>query len=443
MLTETHMERKKRQSRKIVDADESVEYDQRKNMENRTPAKLIVSIVLVIAAIVVLVTTIKIVTIEGNQLGILETWSDGVKPEVLQPKTYVFIPGFNKTVHKYEASSQVFVMNDKSTHTKGTTGRATPDAYLVQSQEGQDMKISLNLRWRLDPAKLRQIHMTVNQDIEEKIIRPVVMRVVKDSATRMKAIDAYSGEGLVKLQSEIQNSLSGRDATETKELADRGVVVENFVIEHIELDAKYIDEIKLKQLATQRTLRAVEEQKAAEAEALVAKSKAQADLNKSVVEAQRDKEVQVLKAEADQEKTILAAKGDAEKAVLAAKADAEKTTLTAQAEKTKLELEGEGKKLGMIALAEGTLAEGKAKAQSQELLLKAYNTPGADGWVKVQVAESFAKGVSGIKGYLPSDMKISLLTGNYLDSVDALTGQPNIRVPRNAGTNAVSVAGTH
>lgn len=220
-------------------------------------------------------------------------------------------------------------MNDKSEKKHEGKGHGRNlDSYLVQSAEGQDMRISLNLRWRINPAKLVQIHKTVREDIEEKLIRPVVMRVVKDEATKMKAIDAYSGEGLVRLQASIQTSLTGQG--EGKELAERGVIVENFVIEHIELDPKYIEEIKQKQIATQRTLRAAEEQKAAEAEALVAKSKAQADLNKSVVEAQRDKEVMVLKAQAEQEKQILSAKGQQQQLIL--EAEGQKEASIAKAE---------------------------------------------------------------------------------------------------------------
>jgi regulator of protease activity HflC (stomatin/prohibitin superfamily) len=390
--------------------------------------KLVASGILVAVLLVVGLCTVRISTIEGNELGIMETWSEGVVTNIMQPKTYFLIPGFNKTVYTYDASSKVFVMNDKPEGEEKESAGRELDAYLVQSQEGQDMKISLNLRWRIDPSKLVDIHKTVRNSIEDKIIRPVVMRVVKDKATRMKAIDAYSGDGLVKLQSAIQTALSGGDPNETDELRDRGVIVENFVIEHIELDARYIEEIKQKQLATQRTLRAAEEQRAADAEALVAKAKAQADLNKAVVEAQRDKEVQVLKAEADQEKVVLAAKADAEKAVLAAKADAEKVTLSAQAEAKKFEMEGEGKKLGMIAIAQGTLAEGKAKAEAQELLLKAYNTTGAEAWVKVQVAQHVAEAFKGIKGYLPGDMNMTLLTGNFQQSVDALTGNAVIPI---------------
>lgn len=378
--------------------------------------KLIISGIFLVIALVLTLTAVKIVTIQGNQLGVKETWGNGVEANILQPKTYFLFPGWSQTVIKYDASSQVFVMNDKSMHEEKSAAGREKDAYLVQSQEGQDMKISLNLRWRLDPAKLVSIHKTVRNSTEEKIIRPVVMRVVKDEATKMKAIETYSGEGLVRLQSNIQAALTG--AGEGAELHERGIIVENFVIEHIELDPKYIEEIKGKQIASQRSLRAVEEQKAAEAEALVAKSKAQADLNKAVVEAQRDKEVVVLKAQAAQEQQVLAAKGQQQQ-----------LTIEAEGAKAKMIAEAEGKKQAMIATAEGTLAMGKAEATARELMLKAYDVKGADAWVRVEVSKNVAVAFQNIKGYLPSDMKVNLLTDNFGKSVDALTGNPIITAP--------------
>jgi len=373
---------------------------------NNSTKKLIVSGIVLVIAIVVTLMAFKIVTINGNQLGVKETWSSGVQAEILQPKTYFLFPGWSQAVYKYDAASQVFVMNDKpmSEESKHSIGREK-DAYLVQSQEGQDMKISLNLRWRLDPTKLVSIHKTVRESVEEKIIRPVVMRVVKDEATRMKAIDAYSGEGLVRLQSTIQSSLTG--SGEGAELKERGVIVENFVIEHIELDPQYIAEIKGKQIATQKTLRSVEEQKAAEAQALVAKALAQADMNKMVVEAERDAKVMVTKAQAEQEKQVLAAKG----------------------QQQQLTLEAEGKKSAMIATAEGTLAMGKAEAAAKELLLKAWAVPGAETFVRVEVSKNLGVAFGNIKGYLPEKMTINTFTDNFLKGLDVSTGNAVVSAP--------------
>lgn len=385
-----------------------------RNMNNnKSPVSLIVVAIILLIGLVATLVSVEFVTIKGNELGVKETWGGGVSDEILQPKTHI-ISRWTTDIIKYDASSQVFVMNDKGNDEAGN-GRAK-DAYLVQSSEGQDMKISLNLRWRLDPSKLVSIHKTVRQDVEEKIIRPVVMRVVKDEATKKRAIDAYSGEGLVQLQNSIQTALAG--AGEGKELSERGVIVENFVIEHIELDPKYIEEIKGKQIATQKALRAAEEQKAADAEALVAKAKAQAEYNTKLVAQQLLATNMVIQAQADNERVVIAAKAAAEQATVAAKA-----------EQTKLTLEAEGKKAAMIAEAEGTLALGKSKAASQELMLKAYDVKGADAWVKVQVAESAAKAFSGIRGYLPEKMTINTFADNFVKAVDVSTGNAVVAIP--------------
>lgn len=386
----------------------------------KSPVKLIVSGIVLLIALVITLLTFKVVTIEGNQLGIKETWRGGVSTDVLQPKTYFLFPRWSQTVYKYDAASQVFVMNDKS-EAKGEKGVGREqDSYLVQSQEGQDMRISLNLRWRLDSVKLVSIHKTVRQDIEEKIIRPVVMRVVKDKATKMKAIDAYSGEGLVKLQSDIQNALTGKDANETDELAERGVTVENFVIEHIELDPKYIEEIKQKQIATQRQLKAVEEEKAATAEALVAKAKAQADLNTKVVEAERDAKVKVVAAQAAAEQVTIAAKAQAEQVTVAAKAQAEQVRVAAEAQKEQMALTGEGMKLQQVAEAEGILAIGKAKANAQQLLLDSWKAAGPEAYAKVEIAKAMAEGTKGIQGYLPNNFNPTVISGNFMDAIEQI-----------------------
>lgn len=373
-----------------------------------------------IVGLIVIFTMVKFTTIRGNEYGVLETWSGGVQPDILQPKTHILFPGFTQTVYIYDGASQVFVMNDKSMREEKTAAGRERDSYLVQSQEGQDMKISLNLRWHIDPAKLVSLHKTVRNDIEDKIIRPVVMRVVKDEATRLKAIYAYSGEGLVQLQSSIQAALAGADASEGKELRERGIIVENFVIEHIGLDPNYIAEIVKKQIAVQQQLRAVEEQKAAEAEALVAKSKAQADLNTQVVAGERDAQLVVIKAKAAAEQVTVNAEAQAKQVTIAAKAAAEQVQVAAEAQKQQMTLLGEGQKMKLIAEAEGILAQGKAEAMAKQLMLESYKAAGADAYVKVEIAKALAEGTKGIQGYLPNNFNPTVISGNFMEAISQI-----------------------
>ena len=383
-------------------------------MSSKSIVLLVVVGVIIAAIISVSILMVEIVTVEGNEIGVLETWAKGVEEEPKLPKTYVLIPGFMKRIFVYDVSSQVFVMNDASERV--AKGRRQ-DSYLVQSSEGQDMRISLNVQWRIDPKKVVLIHKTVRQNIEEKILRPGIMRIVKDSATIRSAIEAYSGPGLVKLQSEIFDNM----ILEGGELRKRGVIVENFVIEGIGLDTEYVGQIKAKQVAIQRELRAKEETTAAQAEALRAKAMAQADFEKQVVEAKRDKQVGVLSAEKRAEQEVLQATADARKVVLAAEADAKQVELTAEAQKKKIVLSAEGEREAGELRAQAILAIGEAEAQATKLKLSAYAVKGSDAFVKIEVAKHMAEGFKNISGYLPQDMKINLLSESFLDAVRQAT----------------------
>lgn len=357
-----------------------------KNM-NKTLMKLIGLGVGVLAVTVLLILLFDWKHIQGNEFGIKETWSQGVVTNTYSPGWYLLKPG--ETMYTYDCSLQVFEMSQKKN-----------DGYKVQSLEGQDMTISWNVRWRIDPTKLVQIHKTVRKDIENKLIRPFGMRIVKDQATPLPALIAYSGNGLVKLQADIQNQLSGQG--EGKELQEQGVIISSFVVEHIDLDPKYIEEIKQKQIATQKQLRLAEEEKAATAQALVSKAEAQADFNKRVVEAERDAKVMITAAQAENEKAIIAAR----------------------AEQQKLILEAEGKKQSMVAIADGTLAQGKAEAQAKQLMLQAWAVPGADIFVRNEIAKSLSEGTKNIKGYLPEGMTVNLLSDNFMKAVETIVGGP-------------------
>ncbi len=358
--------------------------------------RILATVVACVVALVLLHFLVGFQTVGGNQLGVKETWWGGVDPQPLAPRTYMFIPGFTTKVYPYDKSTQVFIMNNMPSHIeKVGKGRET-DAYKVQSEEGQDMTISLSVQWRIDPDKVVEIHKTVRHDIEEKILRPTVMRVVKDAATTRKAIDAYSGPGVVKLQKEIQDHLTDPKS----DLRSRGVIVENFVIEAITLDPDYIGQIKARQVATQKQLTAAEEQKAAEAVALRSKSEAQADYNKRVVEAERDKAVGVLKAEQEAKQQVLAATAAKQQQVLAAEGEQEASVLKAKA----------------------VLALGEAEAEATRLKLSAYSAQGADAFVKIEVSKNIGYAFSGIKGFLPADMKFNVLTESMQRSVNLLMG---------------------
>lgn len=368
---------------------------------------LVIIAIIAVLALIGGCSTIGWKQIAGNEIGVKETW-EGVESNAYSPGMHFMFPRFKQHMYVYDRGLHNFVMNDKpmAQEARGAGGR-DKDAYHVQSKEGQTMEISLNLQWRIDPSKIMNYHTMVRDDAEEKVIRPIVMRVVKDQATKRTAIEAYSGEGLVKLQKDIEDQLKG--SGEGEELAQQGIIVVSFVIEHIGLDTAYISEITQKQVATQKSLRSVEEQKAAEAQALVAKSLAQADLNKMVVEAERDKQVQILKAEASNKAVVIAAEAANESAVIAARAEQQKRVL-----------EAEGKRDADIAEAKGVLAMGEAEAKATTLKLQAYAVPGSELYTRIEVAKQAAIAFQGVKGFIPQGMNINTLSMGFEDAIESL-----------------------
>lgn len=347
-----------------------------------------------IAVVVLLLMTFSMHTVTGDKIGVMETFSNGVLPDPLPARTYfLFRP--TQAIYDYPLSLQVFVMNDR-TEAEGEQGEGrVQDSYLVQSSDQQDMRISLQVQWRIDPAHVVDVHKQVREHIAERLLRPVVMLEVKNAATKRTAIEAYSGEGLVKLQGEIWARLTA----ENGELRQRGVFVDNFVIEHIGLNPKYTEEITARQIAIQKTLKEKELTTAAQAEALRAKAEAEADLNRQVVAAERDKQVGILKAEQQKQQAILAAEGSKETQALQAT----------------------GARDAALLEAEGTLAKGKAEAEAKKLQLSAYAVPGADAFVKIEVARAMGTSMSSVKGWLPQGMNVATIGESWTQAVERLT----------------------
>lgn len=394
-------------------------------MTNDNESQSMTKIAITIGAIMLLVIgifTIKIRTVSGNELGVLETWGDGVIQTPLQPKTHIFMPGFNKTVYTYNMGMNALVYNNTSSAVETVAHGREHDAYMVQSADQQDMHISFRLQWRRRPEAVVKLHTIARDNVEELLLRTPVLNVVKNHATVLKALDAYSGTGLVKLQDDIL-----RDLQSNEELKQY-VIIDGFVVEHIGLEKKYTDEIVARQVAIQEKLKNEAKTAAATAAAEMAKAQAQADYEKQIVEAKRDKERGILAAEQGAQQQVLNAQAQAKQTVLNAEAQAEQVTLTARAEKNRNVLIAEGEKEAALNRAAAIEAIGKADADALRLKLSAYAAQGAEGYVRIQVANSMALAFQNIKGYLPEKMSVNLLAEQYNKGVNLLVSPTDTKL---------------
>jgi hypothetical protein len=167
----------------------------RENIMTKLPLKLIVSLSAAFLIIVGSALIWRIETVKGNELAILETFSQGIQQTPLTPRTYIR-NSLTENFYHYDLSNKVFVMNNISDSGGETGNGRKDDAYLVQSFDQQDMHISLSVQWRIDPSKIVAMHTSFhahignNQEniLEENLIRPNVMRIVKNHATKMTAM---------------------------------------------------------------------------------------------------------------------------------------------------------------------------------------------------------------------------------------------------------------
>ena len=364
-----------------------------------------------IAILVLLVASIlsvDVVKVQGNEFGIKETMNGGVEDKVYGSKTYI-IPGWNE-MYRYSTTPSIFVMNSRSNDERAN-GRPN-DSFVTKSLDNQNVTLDLALQWHFNREKGVEIHNSYHAHVgtddwerivEERTIRQTLMEAVNTSVNTRRAIDAYSGEGFVKMQADILAKLKDPN----NELSQKGIVVETFVIEKIALDTSYIDEITKRQVAQQRELRAAAEEQAALAEARRAKAEAQTEYEQVVMKARQVKEQGVLASEGEAQQKINAAKAQAEQQVIEAKGQAEKIVLAANAEREAAE-----------ARAAAIRAIGEAEAAAKLANMNAYNSTGAENFVKIEVARSMADAFKGIQGYIPQEMTVNTFTNSWMDALN-------------------------
>jgi prohibitin 1 len=117
----------------------------------------------------------------------------------------------------------------------------------VPSNEGLILALDTSLLFRLDKAMAAQVYQTVGADYAEKIVEPTLRAAIRASTSAHTANALYTNAREL-VQQQIQDEL-------TKQLAPRGVVVENVLLRDVQLPAMLKGSIEAKQQAEQDALR--------------------------------------------------------------------------------------------------------------------------------------------------------------------------------------------
>ena len=117
----------------------------------------------------------------------------------------------------------------------------------VPSNEGLILALDTSLLFRLDKSKAAYVYQTMGEPYVERVVEPTLRAAIRTATSAHTAHALYTNAREL-VQAQIQDEL-------TKELAPRGVIVENVLLRDVQLPAMLKGSIEAKQQAEQDALR--------------------------------------------------------------------------------------------------------------------------------------------------------------------------------------------
>ena len=135
----------------------------------------------------------------------------------------------------------------KSVQKLSVQTQSVKESASVPSNEGLTISLDTSLLFRLDKNMAAQVYQSVGADYGDKIVEPTLRAAIR-AATSAHTANALYTNARELVQQQIQEEL-------TKQLAPRGVVVENVLLRDVQLPAMLKSSIEAKQQAEQDALR--------------------------------------------------------------------------------------------------------------------------------------------------------------------------------------------
>lgn len=161
-----------------------------------------------------------VVTVDSGELGVLRLFGK-VDPTPFSPGIHFINPLAD--VVKLDATTHSYTMS--GVHDEGQ--KAGDDAIRALTSDGLEVVIDCTLLYRIDPAAASRLLSEVGPAYEEKIVRPTVRSHIRDATVFYQAVQLYTS-GRDEFQVRINEAV-------TKDLASRGLIVEDMLLRNIAL----------------------------------------------------------------------------------------------------------------------------------------------------------------------------------------------------------------
>lgn len=253
------------------------------------------ALIVVVIAILLTVLGSGLVYVESNERGVVKTVrAGGVRQQALEPGLHWILPVVEQVV-TYSISNQTYTMSFASQE-----GQVEgDDSIRARTKDGQEVIIDASVIYRIDPAKVVQLHIVWQNNYENGVVRPETRGIIRDVASQYGIEEVVSTKRSEMVQ--IITDILGES------LAENNLDLLDFILRDIHFSEEYAIAVEQKQIAEQQAQQAafVVEQKRQEAEQ--ARQVAQGQADAAVIAAQGAAEARVIQAEAEAEANRLLA----------------------------------------------------------------------------------------------------------------------------------------
>ncbi len=255
---------------------------------------------MVVLAVVLTVAAAGIFFIEPNERGVVISpyISTGYRDQVLTPGLRWIIPG--ERVQVYSISQETYTMSSV-----GTEGAESgDDSVPARTKDGQEVLIDASVLFTVDPNKVIQLHIALQNNYVERVVRPQSRSIIRDVVSQYGVEEVVSSKR-AEMEELITRALADKFTTNNLFLAD-------FLVRDIRFSEEYAAAVEQKQIAEQLAQQAifVVEQRKQEAEQ--ARQTAQGQADAAIIAAEGRARATVLQAEAEGEARVIQARAEAE-----------------------------------------------------------------------------------------------------------------------------------
>lgn len=253
------------------------------------------ALILVIVAALLTVLGSGLVYVESNERGVVKTVrAGGVRPVALDPGLHWILPIVEQVVN-YSISNQTYTMSFLPEQGPDSA----EDSIRARTKDGQEVIIDGTVIYRIDPAKVVQLHISWQENYEAGIVRPETRGAIRD------AVAQYGVEEVVSTKREEMVQIITDELAQS--LSDNNLELLDFILRDIHFSEEYAAAVEQKQIAEQQALQAklVVEQKKQEAEQ--ARQEAQGLADAAVIAAKGEAEAILIQAQAESDANRLLA----------------------------------------------------------------------------------------------------------------------------------------